>query len=143
MADPDRDIPPEQRALVEQRDRMRCAVCYGPGSHWHHRRSRRVRADHRHCACNGLLLCRTCHSWAHANPDEAQAVGTVVSQWVDEPFLVPFRTTTGWWQVRCNGRYEPLREQDVVTDGVGGYLIDLMVGLDGHTRGPNEGHKIE
>lgn len=143
MADPDRDIPPESRHLVERREGMRCAICMGRGYEWHHRRSRRVRADHRHCACNGLLLCRTCHSWAHANPDESQAVGSIVSQWVDEPFLVPLRTHSGWWQLRCDGRYRQLSEADVVTDGAGGYLIDLMVGLDGQTGGPNEGHTVE
>lgn len=122
---------------------MTCARCLGNGYEWHHRRSRRVREAHRHCACNGLLLCRTCHSWVHANPDEAQAVGSIVSQWVDEPFMVPFRTHTGWWQLRCDGGYRQLREQDVLTDGVGGYLIDPMVGLEVGPVGQEPGYKVE
>jgi hypothetical protein len=130
--------------MVQQREGGRCALCVGGrGVDWHHRRSRRVRADHRHCACNGLLLCRTCHSWAHANPDEAQAVGSVVSQWVDEPFLVPLHTALGWWQLRCDGAYDPLTEADVVTDGMGGYRISRPVGHTGQTGGPNEGHTVE
>lgn len=81
-----------------------------------------MRAAHRHCACNGLLLCRTCHSWAHANPDEALATGYVVSQWVDEPCIVPVHAW-GWWQVICDGSATFIEPGDIVTDGVGGYTV--------------------
>lgn len=123
MGDPDRDIPQESRTLVEGREAGRCLRCLGRGRDWHHRRSRRVRAGHRHCACNGVLLCRTCHSWAHANPDEAQATGFVVSQWVDEPLMVPVFSGTGWWQVTCDGRIHPVEATAVMSDGVGGYVV--------------------
>ena len=123
MADPDRDIPPESRALVEQRDRMRCGRCFGPGSEWHHRRSRRVRADHRHCACNGTLMCGTCHRWAHSNPEHARATGFIVQQWEDEPLNVPQLRTDGWWALVCDGSARALQQQDVETDGVGGYRL--------------------
>lgn len=104
---------------------MLCVRCNGRGYEWHHRRSRRVRADHRHCSCNGLLLCRTCHTWAHRNPDEARVTGFIVSQWVDEPFMVPV-FTEGYWQPSCNGKWVPLAADDVVTDGFGGLLVSRV-----------------
>lgn len=138
MSDPDREIPDESRHLVENRTAGLCFRCGGRGCDWHHRRSRRVRAAHRHCPCNGLLLCRTCHSWAHANPDEAQATGYVVSQWVDEPFVVPVMVM-GWWEVQCNGKMQGLLPHDLVTDGVGGYVVSRT----GPSDGQNEGNTIE
>lgn len=107
-----------------QRSVGRCLRCGGRGSEWHHRRSRRVRAGHRHCPCNGAWLCRTDHRWAHAEPESARRVGLIVSQWVDEPFVVPHRDSMGWWwRLTCVGGMEPLTLDDVVTDGHGGYLI--------------------
>lgn len=123
MADPDRFIPDESRRLVEGRERMRCGRCHGPGREWHHRRSRRVRAAHRHCACNGVLLCGTCHRWAHANPEDARATGFVIQQWEDEPLHVPQFRTDGWWVLVCDGTMKPLQLGDVQTDGVGGYRL--------------------
>jgi hypothetical protein len=140
MSDPDRDIPPESRMLVEQRQGMRCLRCGGHGYEWHHRRSRRVRAAHRHCACNGVLLCRTCHSWAHAQPDEAQALGLIVSQWVDEPLIVPLMGADGgWWENTCDGRSHPLTLADIVTDGVGGYVVSRT----GMSDGQEQAHTVE
>jgi hypothetical protein len=119
---------------------MRCFRCGGPGSDWHHRRSRRVRAGHRHCACNGVLLCRTCHSWAHSEVSEAQAAGLIVSQWVDEPFLVPVHNVPwSWWELCCNGDYQPVHEEHIVTDGVGGYMVSRM----GLIAGLEPGHTVE
>lgn len=123
MADPDRHIPDESRRLVENREGLRCGRCHGPGSEWHHRRSRRVRASHRHCACNGVLLCRTCHRWAHANPAAARGTGFIVEQWEDEPMQVPQQRSDGWWVLRCDGRALPLELVDVETDGYGGVRI--------------------
>lgn len=124
MPDPDRAIPQESRAIVEQRDQGRCRGCGGNGYEWHHRRSRRVREDHRHCACNGVLLCRTCHAAAHGHHEAGRDRGLVVSQWVNEPFLVPVVDAMGgFWQLLCNGQYLPLRPEQVATDGFGGYTI--------------------
>lgn len=140
MADPNREIPDESRTLVETRQGHRCLRCMGMGRDWHHRRSRRVRAGHRHCACNGALLCRTCHSWAHANPDEAQAVGLLVSQWVDEPGMVPVIGADGrWWELTCGDVMLPLTENDIVTDGVGGFVVSRT----GTQDGQDEAHKVE
>lgn len=124
MADPNRAIPPESYALVRDRNGGRCIRCGGNGNQWHHRRSRRVRAGHRHCACNGAWLCGSDHRMVHAEPEQARREGLVISQWVDEPFGVPFRDSMGWWwRLTCAGGYEPLTEDDLVTDGMGGYLI--------------------
>lgn len=125
MADPDRVIPEESRRTVERRQRLRCLRCGGAGSEWHHRRSRRVRAAHRHCPCNGVLLCGSCHRWAHANHEEARATGFIVSQWVDEPSVVPLMTPWGWSQIDCVGDEVPLSPAQIVTDGMGGYVVDL------------------
>ena len=127
MPDPDREIPEESRRLVEQRQQRTCIGCGGNGYEWHHRRSRRVREDHRHCPCNGVLLCRTCHSAAHGHHEEGRVRGLIVSQWVDEPFLVPVMDARGgWWQLLCDGSYRALNLQQVVTDGFGGYLVDVV-----------------
>lgn len=123
MPDRDREIPEESRALVRQRDMTLCARCNGRGTDWHHRRSRRVRAAHRHCACNGLWLCRTCHSWAHLNPAEARAEGMVVWQWVDEPMSVPHRRFDGWWVAGCDGSLDAVNASSVTTDGMGGVAL--------------------
>lgn len=99
----DTEIPQGSRDLVTARQAGRCLRCSGAGTDWHHRRSRRVRGEHRHCPCNGVLLCRDCHSWAHAHPLLAQAQGLVVSQWVDRPGEVP---VTGLWDrytLDCEG----------------------------------------
>jgi hypothetical protein len=123
MADPDQAIPDESRRIVEEREQMRCARCNGRGSEWHHRRSRRVRASHRHCACNGTLLCATDHRWAHANPEAARAEGFIVQQWEDEPMNVPQRRPDGWWVLVCNGDMKDVTEADIITDGYGGYVL--------------------
>lgn len=73
-------IPTVQRSLVKVRDNWRCVRCGGPGAEWHHRRSRSVRDEHQHCACNGVWLCTTCHRWVHANPFAARSTGFIVSR---------------------------------------------------------------
>jgi hypothetical protein len=116
-------VSPTFRALVRDRSRGRCFRCNGPGVDWHHRRSRRVVLPHRHCPCNGLWLCRTCHDEAHAEPERARVNGVIVSQWMDEPSMVPVMDAHGWWQLLCNGKYEPLTLREIMTDGVGGYVV--------------------
>lgn len=41
----------------------------------HHRLSKRVWPELRHMRTNGVALCRCCHQWAHANPDDFRAWG--------------------------------------------------------------------
>lgn len=124
MPDEDREIPEESRRLVEQRENMRCISCMARGYEWHHRRSRRVREAHRHCACNGVLLCRSCHIAAHSHHESGRDRGLIVSQWVDEPFMVPVVDAMGrFWQLTCDGRIHPLSSDQVETDGFGGFYV--------------------
>lgn len=83
------EIPLSRRTQVLLRDKGRCVRCNGRGTDWHHRRSRLVRDDHQHCTCVGVLLCRTCHSWVHANPMPARREGWIVSKFERQPWTVP------------------------------------------------------
>lgn len=74
-----------------------------PGTDWHHRRSRRVRDDHTHCSCVGVWSCRTCHGWIHAHPDAAITEGLIVSQWVTDPWTVPFESRGMTLYADCSG----------------------------------------
>ena len=93
-------------------------LCQGCGKtrnlHRHHRRGKDAGGSggrvHTHCACNALTLCLACHAWAHANPREAQAMGWIVSQSVDEPgsagvmrFAAAEGGATQW--PSCDGRW--------------------------------------
>ena len=82
-------IPEESRARVKHRDQYACRRCGQKGSDWHHRRSRRIRDDHTHCACNGIWLCHPCHMWAHAHVAEAREAGLIVSAYEENPATVP------------------------------------------------------
>lgn len=106
MADP---IPTSARATVATRQGGRCFRCGGRGSEWHHRRRRRVKA-HRHCTCNGVLLCGTCHRWVHANPVSARDDGLIVSMGgaTLPPWMAPARSWTGWVLLDCEGVMAPL-----------------------------------
>lgn len=106
-------IPPQSRRIVESRDLWRCARCLMKATDWHHRRSRRVVDVHQHCPCNGVMLCRTCHKWAHANPEKAMTTGLIVSQWTPMPWSVPIRRPDGWWLMRCAGMGVALRAGEV------------------------------
>lgn len=73
-------IPSMQRIKVKARDGHRCVRCGGRGAEWHHRRSKSVRDEHRHCTCNGVWLCTGCHQWVHSHPFEARSSGFIVSR---------------------------------------------------------------
>lgn len=110
-------IPKASRALVEARERGLCARCGGVGTDWHHRRSRRVRDAHTHCACNGILLCRDCHSWAHSKMAAAEQ-GYRVSSYESTPVSVPAVRFGRWWVQRCDGTAMCVDPQSVdLSDG--------------------------
>lgn len=89
-------IPTRSREIVMARDR-RCIRCGATGPvQWHHRRSRRVRDAHVHCAGNGVLLCPTCHAHVHAHVTESIERGLIVSAYIDEPETIPVKTYRGW-----------------------------------------------
>lgn len=96
-------IPPERRREVEERDTW-CVRCGGVRAlAWHHRRGRSVVDEHRHCACNGILLCTTCHRWVHANPEASRERGLIVNREMPVPGRVPVKCLDGWWLNLCNG----------------------------------------
>jgi hypothetical protein len=70
-----------------------------------------VRGEHRHCPCNGVWLCPTCHTWAHGHPFEAKALGLIVSRHVAEPGGVTLTTWYGTVRLDCVGDYEPFYEE--------------------------------
>lgn len=120
-------IPEQSRELVKRRAMGRCLRCGGPGSEWHHRRSRSVRDSHRHCPCNGAWLCSTCHKWVHAHPFEAKAEGFIVSKYVSEPGSIRLTAHFGDLFLDCLGKFEydavdPLARMIVTRDEIREHL---------------------
>jgi hypothetical protein len=114
----DTQIPERSRRLVRVRQNNQCARCStGNPSEWHHRRSRSVRDTHRHCPCNGVLLCKSCHDWVHAHPFEARALGLIVSRHVAEPGSVPVSApfTPRTILLACDGEMEWSNEEEEAT----------------------------
>jgi hypothetical protein len=108
-------IPEGQRALVEKREAGRCLRCGGPGYEVHHRRSRRVLDAHTHCICNMVLLCRTCHVWAHVGSNRlARRRGWIVSQHEGTPDRIPVLASGPWLMLPCVGLSRPLSDDQVV-----------------------------
>lgn len=98
------DIPTKARIAVKIRANEKCERCgMGCQGDWHHRRSRSVRDDETHTVLNGVYLCRTCHSWVHANPMLARGQGFIVSRYripSEEPFK---HWSLGWVIPTDNG----------------------------------------
>lgn len=89
-------FPPAVRKQLAQRDDC-CQRCGFTGRlEAHHRRAKASGGSsaraHTQCACNGVLLCRGCHSWVHLNPRKARAEGWIVLQSVSRPGTVPIIT---------------------------------------------------
>lgn len=99
-------IPPESRRLVEEREKGRCLRCGGRGTDWHHRRKRNIKDDHTHCSCNGVLLCRTCHEWAHQGEWDTR-VGFRLSQYIHLPGSFAVDSWHGPLLLNCDGTYSP------------------------------------
>lgn len=98
-------IPPLSRRIVKTRDQGRCLRCGCPtrNGEWHHRRSRRVRGEHRHCVCNGVWLCNTCHRDVHSHPTESLESGFIVSGFIDLPGSIPIQAHYGIVLLDCHG----------------------------------------
>lgn len=75
-----------------------CELCGDPHAlEWAHRISRGRGGDW--SPSNGVLLCRTGHRWAHANPTIAGRLGLEVPTWAvpsEVPVWLP-RPWPGWW----------------------------------------------
>jgi hypothetical protein len=88
-ADPNA-IPTRSREIVRARSGGKCEWCkVGRAREWHHRRTKKVKGEHRHCPCNGIDLCTTCHQYAHRHPEQAREEGLIVSSFVVLPGTVP------------------------------------------------------
>lgn len=100
-------IPTLSRVRVKERDKERCFRCGSPtkAGQWHHRRSRGVIAPHRHCPCNGVWLCPTCHRQVHANPEQAKQEGLIVGRHVEDPGSVPALAWYGVLTLQCDGNF--------------------------------------
>lgn len=100
-----KNIPTLSRVRVRERDKERCFRCGSPtkAGQWHHRRSRGVIAPHRHCPCNGVWLCPTCHRQVHANPEESRLEGLIVSRNEENPCNVPVLSWYGVLLLDCGG----------------------------------------
>jgi len=94
------DIPRKTRLAVVERDRV-CLRCGRGGTDLHHRQRRQVGG---HETWNLVLLCRECHSWAHANPEAAREEGWIISSYDTEPSRTPL---TDW-----QGRKITLEEKE-------------------------------
>lgn len=96
------------RTLIRWRAAHRCERCGvpSPNGQAHHRRSRRVVGPHRHCVCNGMWLCRTCHTQVHGNVNQSRKEGWIVSQWAKQPAEIPVTTTWGKRFHDCDGHYQ-------------------------------------
>ena len=105
-------IPTIFRTMVKNRDRSKCCRCGMNGAEWHHRRSRSVVDDCQHAVCNGVWLCRRCHTWVHKHPFEAREAGLIVSRYA-VPHDEPVRTVQhGWVRLRHDGTVVPHERED-------------------------------
>lgn len=64
-----------------------------------------MRDDHTHCTCNGVWLCATCHSWAHAHPFDARGTGFIVPRHVSDPGSIPVEAHYGSLLLECDGKF--------------------------------------
>lgn len=95
------DIPAATRRLVWERQDGQCARCGNRGTDIHHRIRRR---DGGHGIANLVGLCRTCHSWVHAHPKQAQDSGYIVGPYVEDVAVALIKTFMGWAQFTHEGK---------------------------------------
>lgn len=95
-------IPRKTSEDVRTREQGRCLRCQSPGTDCHHRKRRR---EGGHAIENIVLLCRSCHNWAHANPEQARKEGFIVSVWGDVS-ETPIKAWYGWIKLRDEGFVE-------------------------------------
>lgn len=100
------EVPTSVRALVKERERGRCLRCSAPGAELCHRRSRSVKDEHTHCACNLWYGCHFCHQqWQHVYPGAALVAGFAVSRY-DTPGSVAVDAFYARVKLWCDGDIE-------------------------------------
>lgn len=94
------------RAVVRERADGRCEVCRATGTEWSHRVDRSDGGTWD--PVNGLLACRRCHAWWHAEPLLAVQGGWRLPSTAD-PATAPVWLWTpfgqGWWWLDSEGLY--------------------------------------
>lgn len=91
----------ERNRLIDGREMQACARCgveiWNNGSRHHRKLRSRGGGDE---VSNGVLLCGSgttgCHGWAHAHPDEATALGLIVSRWRNPADVPMLHVLYGW-----------------------------------------------
>lgn len=96
-------IPSKMRTVIRARDNNQCQRCGLAGTEIHHRRSRRTRDQHTHCACSLILLCSDCHRHVTVAVADARLEGMAVSIHDEFPGQTPVCTFMGWVRMGCDG----------------------------------------
>jgi 5-methylcytosine-specific restriction enzyme A len=77
------------RKQILTRDDWKCVKCSGAANDVHHRKLKGMGGSKLlDTPANLISLCRTCHSWVHANPNESYKLGYMVHSW-DDPENIP------------------------------------------------------
>jgi len=72
------------RKQALERDNGICVRCGNFASDVHHRKLKGMGGSKLlDTPANLISLCRTCHSWIHANPAESYELGYMVHSWAD------------------------------------------------------------
>lgn len=92
---------------MKGRELGQCLRCGSPAPNgdWHHRRGKSVKDEHTHCPCNGVWLCRTCHSDVHLHPFNSRTDGFIVSRAVADPGTAPVKSHFGTLLMNCDGSF--------------------------------------
>ena len=78
---------------VREKDGHICQRCHGWGTEAHHVATRKRRPDLKHELSNGKTLCLDCHTWVHAHPKAATALGLLSTESYES------RISAGWEEV--------------------------------------------
>ena len=80
------------RRLADARDGGKCLRCLAPAVDVHHRRPKGMGGTSNSYIAFGLAnlvsICRECHSWIHAHPEQGYSTGYLVHSW-DDPAAIP------------------------------------------------------
>lgn len=65
-----------------------------------------MKDEHTHCACNGVWLCRTCHTDVHKHPFQSREEGFIVSRSVAKPGGEKVESSFGTLLLACDGKFD-------------------------------------
>jgi 5-methylcytosine-specific restriction endonuclease McrA len=97
------------KRIVVARDGGKCLRCWNEAADVHHRCPKKMGGTQDSYIAYGLAnlasLCRECHDWVHAHPEEGYRTGYLVHSW-DDPADVPLVLGTHWIKLRSDGEFE-------------------------------------